>query len=410
MSVTFIVLTNPISIILTHTQIDNIILIEMHSLQGVVQPYAWGMIGASSLAAQLAAKSTSIVLTQPYAEYWMGTHPKGQSYLLDQDKPSLKSYLKRDLPYLFKILSVETALSIQAHPNKEHAKILHQTNPKEYPDDNHKPEMAIALTKFECLCAFRPYDEINRFLQQYEQLQILCGKQLCQQFSTAHENERKPLLKKLYSNLMQSSSNLIAESVEIHLKFLESSNSELNDLFRRLNKQYPGGDVGLFSIYFFNYMILKPGEAILLKANVPHAYIHGECVECMACSDNVVRAGLTPKFKDIPTLIDMLDYQPLTIEQTKFPGKKISENIIEFDPRDVSQIDDFIVQEIQGTNGMINAVDQASLLIIIDGEGMMNKGEVQFNAAEVYLINANTSIDFQTKKNLLAYRAYSSIQ
>lgn len=385
----------------------------MRSLQGAVQSYAWGMIGASSLVAQLAAKSTSIVLTQPYAEYWMGTHPKGQSYILDQDKCSLKSYLNRDLPYLFKVLSVETALSIQAHPNKEHAKILHQSNPKEYPDDNHKPEMAIALTKFECLCAFRPYEEINRFLQQYEQLQILCGKELCEQFATAQENERKSLLKKLYSNLMQSSSTVISKSVDIHLKSLEStseSNDELNELFRRLNKQYPGGDVGLFSIYFFNYMVLKPGEAILLKANVPHAYIHGECVECMACSDNVVRAGLTPKFKDIPTLIDMLDYQPLTIEETKFPGKKISENIIEFDPRDVSKIDDFIVQEIRGTNGMINAVDQPSLLMIIEGEGTMNNGEVQFNAAEVFLIDSNTSIDFQTKKNLLAYRAYSSIQ
>ena len=116
----------------------------MHPLRGVVQAYAWGMIGPSSLVAQLASKSSSIVLTQPYAEYWLGTHPKGQSYLLDRDQSSLKAYLKRDLPYLFKVLSVETALSIQAHPNKEHAKILHQSNPKEYPDDNHKPEMVTA--------------------------------------------------------------------------------------------------------------------------------------------------------------------------------------------------------------------------------------------------------------------------
>src|SRR5262249_43374689 len=119
----------------------------MHPLRGTVQPYAWGMIGASSLVAQLASKTSSIVSTQPYAEYWMGTHPKGESYLLDNNQLSLKKYLNSDLSFLFKVLSVETALSIQAHPNKEHAKILHQLNPKEYPDDNHKPEMAIALTK-----------------------------------------------------------------------------------------------------------------------------------------------------------------------------------------------------------------------------------------------------------------------
>ena len=155
----------------------------MHPLRGTVQPYAWGMVGSSSLVAQLASKSSSIVSTQPYAEYWMGTHPKGESHLLGQKPTSLKSYLGGDLPFLFKVLSVETALSIQAHPNKEHARVLHKQNPKEYPDDNHKPEMAIALTEFECLCAFRPYKEIVAFLQQYEQLRILCGKEVCWMFT-----------------------------------------------------------------------------------------------------------------------------------------------------------------------------------------------------------------------------------
>ena len=48
------------------------------------------------------------------------------------------------------------------------------------------------------------------------------------------------------------------------------------------------GDVGCFCIYYLNVVTLKPGEAIFLAANVPHAYIKGDCVECMACSDNVV--------------------------------------------------------------------------------------------------------------------------
>jgi mannose-6-phosphate isomerase len=387
----------------------------MYLVRGTVQPYAWGMIGASSLVAQLASKSSSINSTQPYAEYWMGTHPKGESYLVDDKQTSLKTYLNCDLPFLFKILSVETALSIQAHPNKEHAKILHKQNPKEYPDDNHKPEMAIALTKFECLCAFRPYKEINEFLKKYEQLQILCGKDLCEQFSSAISSNadssiQQSLLKQIYSNLMQSSTTTISQCVNAHLQSISSTTDELSRLFERLNKQYPGGDVGLFSIYFFNYIILNPGEAILLKANIPHAYLHGECIECMACSDNVVRAGLTPKFKDISTLIDMLDYQPLTIEQTKFSGKKISENITQFDPKQVSNIDDFIVQEIKGQNGLINPIDKPSLMVIVQGQGTMNQGKIQFNQADVFLIDKQTSIDFKSDKDLLAYRAYSLIQ
>lgn len=43
--------------------------------------------------------------------------------------------------------------------------------------------------------------------------------------------------------------------------------------------------------------------------NEPHAYISGDCVEVMALSDNVVRAGLTPKLRDVDTLCRMLHYR-----------------------------------------------------------------------------------------------------
>jgi len=75
----------------------------------------------------------------------------------------------------------------------------------------------------------------------------------------------------------------------------------------RLCRDFPG-DVGVFSPYLLNVVTLAPGEAIFLAANEPHAYLSGDCVEVMACSDNVVRAGLTPKFKDVDTLTSMLSY------------------------------------------------------------------------------------------------------
>lgn len=49
-------------------------------------------------------------------------------------------------------------------------------------------------------------------------------------------------------------------------------------------------------------MKLRSGEAIYLAANEPHAYVAGELVECMATSDNVIRAGLTPKFRWVGAL------------------------------------------------------------------------------------------------------------
>jgi mannose-6-phosphate isomerase len=75
----------------------------------------------------------------------------------------------------------------------------------------------------------------------------------------------------------------------------------------RLAQQFPG-DAGAMAPFFLNYLLIAPGESFFMAANEPHAYVAGEIIECMACSDNVVRAGLTPKFKDVDNLVDMLTY------------------------------------------------------------------------------------------------------
>lgn len=114
-------------------------------------------------------------------QLWMGTHTKAPS-MIAETNVALSQYLKEhesaigdnilkrfkthaELPYLFKVLSVNKALSIQAHPNKKHAEELHAAHPDRYPDPNHKPEMAIALTPFEAMCGFRPKSEIKHFFK-----------------------------------------------------------------------------------------------------------------------------------------------------------------------------------------------------------------------------------------------------
>lgn len=82
---------------------------------------------------------------------------------------------------------------------------------------------------------------------------------------------------------------------------------EADALFLRLCKFYPQ-DAGCFCAYLLNHVKLDVGDALFMAANEPHAYLSGQCVEVMACSDNVVRAGLTPKFRDVPTLVEMLTY------------------------------------------------------------------------------------------------------
>jgi mannose-6-phosphate isomerase class I len=79
-------------------------------------------------------------------QLWMGTHPSGPSKLLLSGQ-DLKQYLAErperlgeavrrhfgsDLPFLFKVLAISKALSIQAHPDKQLAAQLHKDHPEIY--------------------------------------------------------------------------------------------------------------------------------------------------------------------------------------------------------------------------------------------------------------------------------------
>ena len=97
-------------------------------------------------------------------------------------------------------------------------------------------------------------------------------------------------------------------------------------LVLQLEKQYPD-DVGVIAAFFLNYVKLTPGEALHLGANEPHAYISGECIECMATSDNVIRAGLTPKFRDVQTLCAMLTYKQVNFSIEPFQQFPLEETM-----------------------------------------------------------------------------------
>ena len=67
---------------------------------------------------------------------------------------------------MFKILSISKPLSIQLHPNKKQAEELHAKDPKNYPDNNDKPELFLTLTPFKALVGFISTEELNELLKQ----------------------------------------------------------------------------------------------------------------------------------------------------------------------------------------------------------------------------------------------------
>ena len=294
-------------------------------LKNSIQNYAWGTKGEDAFIPRLVGVEAQN--DTPYAELWIGAHPKAPSYVKINDEGyPLNELIKQfpeeilgnhiiekfgnTLPYLLKVLSINQALSIQVHPSKQLAGILHKKDPQNYPDDNHKPEIAVAIDSLQAIVGFKPVDEIRNILNTYPALKELVGNEIYTLFNSEKRVEENDLLKQLYSAVMLGSEERLSECVE-QIKAHIGNKIERSEEENQFLIQYEtyGIDAGLISILIFNMVTLKPGEAIFTKDGVPHAYIKGNIIECMANSDNVVRAGLTPKFKDVETLLDMLTYE-----------------------------------------------------------------------------------------------------
>jgi len=297
------------------------------------QGYAWGKTGDSSRVAALVGERDA---HQRYAELWMGTHPSKPSFLRGTETP-LKVLLEadasalddkhvaqfgKDIPFLLKVLSIDKALSIQAHPAKDHARKLHAADPKNYPDPNHKPELVVALTQFEALCCFRPIAEIIAFVDAIAPLKALLPDFVdVARAAIGNGDKEKSVLKAAMSRLYRAAPDTVAAGLTEHLTALSAmaptERSDAQRVFVRTHEQFPG-DIGCWMVYFLNLLHLQPGEGLFMAPNEPHAYLSGDCVEVMATSDNVVRAGLTPKFKDVDTLLEMMTYRTDSLSGVRF--------------------------------------------------------------------------------------------
>jgi len=415
----------------------------MLKLKVPAQNYEWGQVGADNphVAVLGAANADATIdAKKTYAELWMGTHPSGpavaalpegsagtlSSWLAERPKVLGEKLLARfeqasagNLPFLFKVLSIRKALSIQAHPDKKLAEKLHAEKPDVYKDDNHKPEMTIALTKFRALCQFMPRQEIRQMLREIEEFKLIMG---LQEYETFYEDaffEDKVYnehFKTVFQSVLKVSpaqlKEVLTQLTNRIEKIPEGERTERQALVLELNEQYPG-DVGILTAMFLNLVLLEPGAGIVLAANEPHAYLAGECVECMATSDNVIRAGLTPKFKDVPTLIDNLTYNNVkpTILRPEAVGAMRTYN-------PGPDFDEFEVRDIRVPAGATHdgdPIEGGSIMLIFEGEatcvvgstedlelipdepekGMYANTSFEMKKGEVYFVGANVGYSME---------------
>lgn len=393
-------------------------------IRGVVQNYAWG--GTDYIANLIDESSKG----ERRAEYWMGAHDKAPSFILQLQK-NLNEYIEEypvqtlgekvfkrfgRLPFLFKVLDVADMLSIQVHPSKVEAEkgfareneegIPLSAPYRNYKDDNHKPEIMVALGDFWLLHGFLPAQQLKQVLRSTPELNHLL---------VVFEEES---YRGLYQVVMEES--------------VEQTNKVLRALIDRVLPQYKSGkldkyspeywackafltfcpegdlDKGIYSIFFFNIVKLSAAEAIFQDAGVPHAYMEGQNIELMANSDNVLRGGLTPKHVDVPELLkhvvfeetvpDVLagEAQPDGVERIyKSPAPDFELSKIAVDPQ----------------VGYKNVSSTLEIMIVLEGDVTAQAGadQMTLKRGEVLAVTAGTAYQISASSKAEIYKAKCEI-
>ncbi|MGP6205558.1 mannose-6-phosphate isomerase, class I [Microbacterium sp. F2] len=285
-------------------------------LTNTPRDYAWG---STTLIAELEGRTPT---GAPEAEVWFGDHPghpartpNGRTlgeWLASGDAPE---GTPERLPYLLKILAAGSPLSIQAHPSKAQAEAGFAREEAEgtprdaatrtYRDDNHKPEIIVALSdRFLALAGLRELAATRRLLD------VVGGAAApLQAVLDAHPDDAAALAAALVWILSPAAGPQVSEIIAAATDAASDEFRDELELVRHLQSHYPG-DPGIVVAMLLNLVILRRGEGVFVPAGVLHAYIEGLGVEIMAASDNVLRGGLTPKHIDVAELTAILDPRP----------------------------------------------------------------------------------------------------
>ena len=395
---------------------------RLFRIEGKVQNYDWGgdRFIPNLVSEPIAPKTT-------YAEYWLGAHLKAPSKVItDTGSVSLELFLDQNitenlgedvakdfgkLPYLFKVLDVSKMLSIQVHPSIAAAKIGYKkeneqgipltASNRNYKDENHKPEIMVALTDFWLLHGFLEQEKLVKNLKETLELSFLLNTFLeegylglykkVMEYSQEEVNTiLRPLVKRILPKFVN---NELEKSSPAYWAAKSLNNTDSEDI-----------DKGIFSIYFFNILNLSRGEAVFQDAGVPHAYLEGVNMELMANSDNVLRAGLTSKHIDVDELIKNTKFEE-TIPNILLGDENIANGEVVFK----TKAKDFELSKIELTETVSHASTSNSVEILMALKGAatvsQNKESISLNKGQSVLIKANTTYKITTNSEVEIYKA-----
>lgn len=228
----------------------------MRELEPFVKDYDWGMRVNESMASLFVSGGDQLV-----AELWW----LGGSFLL-------------------KMLFVARPLSLQVHPTLEQV----AARPGVFSDPHPKPEVVIALTRFEALCGFLPTERVAH---------NITGTNLPTSFESLFDVDPEGIRA------------LIADTL-LCVRVLPPRRDI--EIFRVLSDLHHG-DPAVLAPFYMEHVCLERGEALVVPGGQPHCYLSGQGVECMPPSDNIARCGLTRKPVDTGLFFELCVPQPVAI-------------------------------------------------------------------------------------------------
>jgi mannose-6-phosphate isomerase len=342
-------------------------------IDGRVQEYAWG---SPTVIPRLLGTAPD---GSPKAELWLGTHPAAPATVAGDGAVPVDT-VTGPLPFLLKILAAEKALSLQAHPTPEQAAdgfardeaagIPVDAPHRRYRDRAHKPELIVALTPFRALAGIRPAEQTLAVID------ALAVPELSAAFAPLREDPGAAGAASVLGALLRLPPDRAAVLVAATLAAVprlagadpggDGPLGRAATLLPQLADAHPG-DIGIPTALLLNDVTLRPGEALYQPAGMLHAYVRGAGVEIMACSDNVLRGGLTTKHIDVDELLGVLDTTPIVApvmqpEVTAGPGGERRTWAV--------PVPDFALAEVRcdGTAPVDVPVTAPAILLTLDGE------------------------------------------
>ncbi|KAK6076251.1 mannose-6-phosphate isomerase [Seiridium cupressi] len=395
-------------------------------LSGTCNNYPWGKKGKQSLAAQLCERTPGIDFNvkndEFYSEMWFGDYPDFPARKLDSgellkdvidaNKEQLlgKKVIEKydaQLPFLPKILSIAKALPLQIHPNKELATKLHEKDPENFTDPNHKPEIAVALSKFEVFAGFKPLSQIEPLFK----LKPL------QQFVPANTgNWSDETLRNVTRNILKTD---LKEVEKVQKQLAQAPKSDLGDssymldLLPRLQDQYGRDDAGnLVALLLMNFLVFNAGDAIFIPADGIHAYLSGDIVECMARSNNVLNTGFCPPAErnSIDLFAETLTFKSHSKEDVLLPSQKTEKSktgkTVVYKPA-LSEFDMLKADLKAGEEDEITASEGPGVLIVTSGKGTMKADGKTHELQEgyIYYVAPGVPVTWKTDSELQIHMA-----